>query len=84
MPAVGGPPEEWVGQQVLVEIIGAVGYQLVTRLEGIKDWGVLLKDVAPLRPGEERYEAANVFYPWERIMAMRPARGEDLAAPRGY
>ncbi len=83
MPAVGRPPEEWVGQQVLVEIIDGVEYQLVTRLEGINDWGVLF-DVAPLRPGEERDEAANVFYPWERIMAMRPAREEDLAAPRGY
>ena len=81
LPAVGRSPEEWVGQQVLVEIIGAVEYQLVTRLEGINGWGVLFKDVAPLRPGEERDEAANVFYPWERIMAMRPAREEDLGLP---
>lgn len=73
-----------MGQQVLVEIIGGVEYQLVTRLEGINDWGIVLKDVAPLRPGEERDEAANVFYPWERVMVMRPAREEDLAAPPGY
>ncbi len=48
MPAVGRSPKEWVGQQVLVETMGAVEYQLVTRLEGTNDGDVFLEDVAPL------------------------------------
>ncbi|MBD0356689.1 MAG: hypothetical protein ICV57_05850 [Rubrobacter sp.] len=48
MPAFGSSPDERVGQQGLVETMGAVEYQLVTRLEGMDAWGVLLKDVAPL------------------------------------
>ena len=84
MPAVGKSPEEWVGQQVLVEITGGVEYQLVTRLEGIDDRGVVLKDVGPLRPGEGPDEAVHVFFPWVRIMAMRLASEEDLETPPGY
>ena len=48
LPAADRSLEEWVGQQVFLETMGAVEYQLVTRLKGINDWGVLLKDVAPL------------------------------------
>lgn len=84
MPAVGKSPEEWVGQQVLVEIAGGVDYQLVTRLEGVDDRGVVVKDVGPLRPGEGQDEAADVYFPWVRILAMRPASEEDLESPPGY
>jgi hypothetical protein len=82
--AVGKSPEEWVGQMVMVEITGGVEYHLVTRLEGIDDRGVVVKDVGPLRPGEGPEVAADVFFPWARIMAMRPASEEDLETPPGY
>ena len=84
MAAVGKSPEEWVGRMVLVEITGGVEYQMVTRLEGIGDRGVVVKDVGTLRPGEGPDDAADVFFPWVRIMAMRPASEGDLETPPGY
>jgi hypothetical protein len=82
--AVGKSPEEWVGRMVLVEVAGGVEYQMVTRLEGIDERGVVVKDAGTLRPGEGPEEAADVFFPWGRILAMRPASEADLETPPGY
>ena len=42
LPASGKSPEEWIGQQVLVEVLGGRVYQVIVELEGINDWGVVL------------------------------------------
>jgi hypothetical protein len=44
----GKSPEEWVNQDVLVEIFtGAVEYQVVARLDGINDCGIVLTGAEP-------------------------------------
>jgi hypothetical protein len=72
LPSGGKSPEEWVGQKVVVEIIGAHDYQVVARLDGIGDLGIVLTGGEPGEPGGDA-----VFYPWRRIMAMRLARPDD-------
>lgn len=52
----GESQEEWVGRDVSVEIIGEVDYQVVARLDGVGDWGIVLVGADP--SGEA------VFYPW--------------------
>ncbi len=49
----GKSPEEWVDQDVLVEIFtGAVDYQVVARLDGVNDRGIVLNGAEPGgRPG---------------------------------
>jgi hypothetical protein len=42
MPTAGRSPEEWIGQRVLVAIIGGGEYQVVVRPDGISDWGMVL------------------------------------------
>jgi hypothetical protein len=42
LPSAGKSPEEWIGEQVLVEVLGGRVYQVVVRLDGINDWGVIL------------------------------------------
>ena len=69
--ASGMSPEEWIGQRVLVEVLGGRVYQVVVRLEGINDWGVMLTGEG-VDPG-----GGTVFFPWRHVMAMRPARPED-------
>ncbi len=73
---IGKSPEEWVNQYVLVEITGAVEYQVVARLDGVGDWGVVL---AEGEGGE-----TSKFYPWRHVFAMRLAREEDLSTPPGH
>ncbi len=77
MAAAGKAPEEWVGQRVVAEIIGARDYHVVARLDGVGDSGVISSGG---KPGEPTGDAA--FYPWRRIMAMRLARPDD--EPPGY
>lgn len=72
MPTAGRSPEEWVGQRVVVEIMGAHDYQVLARLDGVGDLGIVLTEG---NPGEPSGDA--VFHPWRRIMAMRLARPDD-------
>ena len=76
MPVSGKSPEEWIGQQVLVEVLGGRVYQVIVRLEGINDWVVVLSGEG-VDPG-----GGSVFFPWRHVMAMRPARPGD--APPDY
>jgi hypothetical protein len=56
----GKSPEEWVNQDVLVEIsTGAVEYQVVARLDGINDWRI----VWTMRLAPEEDLAAPPGYP---------------------
>jgi hypothetical protein len=71
LPTSGKSPEEWIGEQVLVEVLGGRVYQVVVRLDGINDWGVVLTGEG-LDPG-----GGSVFFPWRHVMAMRLARPED-------
>lgn len=67
-------PEDWMGSDVLVEIVGSVDYQVVARLDGISTMGAVLTGADP--SGEP------VFFPWGRISSVRPAREEDYGSPR--
>ena len=71
MPTAGESPESWIGQRILVEIIGAGNYRAVLPLDGISEWGAVLtgEGVEP--------SGAAVFFPWNRVMAIRLARAED-------
>lgn len=72
----GKSPEEWLDQDVLVEIFtGAVDYQVVARFDGINDWGIVLNGAEP--------GGGAVFYPWRLVVAMRLAREEEPASPTG-
>jgi hypothetical protein len=66
LPTARKSPEEWIGQRVLVEIIGRIGYQAVVRLDGINDWGIVV-----IGKGAEP-SGAPVFFPWNRVMAVLP------------
>ena len=57
MPTAGKSPEEWIGQRVLVEIIGEVAYQVVVQLDGISEWGIVLAGEGVEPTGEA------VFFP---------------------
>jgi len=46
LPRARKSPEEWIGQRVLVEIIGGIGYQAVVRLDGINYWGIVVTGMA--------------------------------------
>jgi hypothetical protein len=46
-------------------------YQVIVRLDGINDWGVVLTGEGVDPAG------GTVFFPWRHVMAMRPARPED-------
>ena len=72
MPSAGKSPEEWVGQKVVVEIIGPPSYQVIARLDGVGDWGLVLAGGDPT--------AADLFYPWHHVMALRLARPDDEPA----
>ena len=79
MREVGKPPEEWIGQQVVVSFPSPQSAQLVARLDGISDWGVTL---TPIRfSGEGRVDTSVVypsgFYPWDRIGRIRLAREDE-------
>ncbi len=69
MPSAGKSPEEWVGQKVVVEIVGPHNYEVVARLDGIGDWGLVLAGADPT--------GTDLFYPWHHVMAVRLASSED-------
>jgi hypothetical protein len=71
LPTSGKSPEEWIGEQVLVEVLGGRVYRVVVSLDGINDWGVVLTGEG-VDPG-----GGSVFFPWRHVMAMRLARPED-------
>ena len=79
MREVGKPPEEWIGQQVVVSFPSPQSAQLVARLDGISDWGITL---TPIRfSGEGRVDTSVVypsgFYSWDRIGGIRLAHEDE-------
>lgn len=73
----GNSPEDWVGQDVVVEVLTSeVDYQVVARLEGVNDWGIVLNEAEPV--------GGDIFYPRRLVVAMRLASEEDLSTPPGY
>ncbi len=61
----------------MVEVFtGEENYQIVARLEGVNDWGIVLNEAEPV--------GGDVFYPWRLVVAVRLAREENLATPPGY
>ncbi len=75
----GKPPQEWIGQQVIVRFPSQGSAQLLARLDGASDWGVTL---TPIRfYGEGRVETnvvyPNGFYLWERIGSIRLADEDE-------
>ncbi len=68
MPTAGESPEEWIGQRVLVEIIGGIGYQAVVRLDGINDWGIVV--------------TGKAAEPSARVLPVEPCHGCAARAPR--
>ncbi len=65
MPTSGKSPEDWIGEQVLVEVLGGRVYQVVVRLDGINDWGALLTGEG-VDPG-----GGSVFFTRRHVMAKR-------------
>ena len=82
MARAGKSPEDWGGQQVVVEIMTEPDRQEVARLDGIDDWGVTL-GYGEDHPLNEEDREAVVFMPWRHIFAVWPASKNDFPPATG-
>lgn len=82
MTRAGRSPEDWVGQQVVVEIMPEPDRQEVARLDGIDYWGVTL-GYGEDHPLKEEDREAVVFMPWRHIFAVWLASKNDFPPATG-